>query len=99
MKSLIEKDKKRRKLYTLYEKKRIILKYLHGNIKLPLQVRKNAYKQLVMLPKNSSLVRLRSRCILTNRGRAVYKIFKISRLMFRQLALQGNIPGIKKASW
>lgn len=99
MKNLIEKDKKRRKLFSLYERKRIILDYIHKNTNLPIQVRQDAYKQLITLPRNSSFVKVRNRCVLTGRSRAVYRKFKISRLMFRQLSLQGNIPGIKKASW
>lgn len=99
MKSLIEKDKKRRRLYFLYEKKYFILKYLHHNRNLPYNVRKSAYEQLVKFPRNSSLVRLRNRCVLTSRGRSVYRKFKLSRLMLRKLALKGELPGVKKISW
>ena len=99
MKSLIEKDKKRRKLCTIYEKKRTILNYIYQNLNLPFDIRYKAYEKLLLLPRNSSLTRLRNRCVITNRPRAVYKKFKLSRLMFRKLASQGEIPGIKKASW
>ncbi|MGE5480801.1 MAG: 30S ribosomal protein S14 [Chloroflexota bacterium] len=54
---------------------------------------------LQKLPRNSSPTRVRSRCSATGRGRGVYKKFGLSRNMFRQLALEGKIPGIRKASW
>jgi small subunit ribosomal protein S14 len=99
MKSLIEKDKKRRYLYSLYEKKYWILKYIHSNRNLSYNIRREAYLQLNKFPRSSSLVRLRTRCVLTNRGRSVYKKFKLSRLKLRTLALKGELPGIKKISW
>jgi ribosomal protein S14 len=99
MKNLIEKDKKRRYLYANYEKKYLILKYLTQNINLPLQVRQKAQEKLSNLPLHGSKVRLRNRCVLTGRGRSVYKKFRLSRLMFRQLALQGELTGVKKISW
>ncbi len=51
------------------------------------------------LPRNSSKVRLRNRCKLTGRPRGYIRQFGISRLKFRQLALEGKIPGVRKASW
>jgi small subunit ribosomal protein S14 len=57
------------------------------------------YIGLSKLPRNSSRVRLRRLCALTGRSRGVYRKFTISRIMFRELALDGLIPGVKKASW
>jgi len=54
---------------------------------------------LQKLPRNSSPTRLRNRCTLTGRGRSVYRKFGLCRNVFRQLALEGKIPGIRKASW
>ena len=51
------------------------------------------------MPRNSSVTRVRNRCVLTNRPRAVYKKFKFSRIQLRNLALEGDIPGIRKATW
>ena len=51
------------------------------------------------LPKNSSKVRLRNRCALTGRPRGYIRMFGISRITFRDLASQGKIPGVTKASW
>ncbi len=57
------------------------------------------YEALQKLPKNSSKVRLHNRCLMTGRARSYYRKFGVSRLVFRELALKGEIPGIKKASW
>ncbi|CAN5744058.1 30S ribosomal protein S14 [soil metagenome] len=57
------------------------------------------YVALARLPRNSSKTRLRRLCQLTGRSRSVYRKFGISRIMLRELAHQGKIPGMKKASW
>lgn len=57
------------------------------------------YAALMKLPRDASPTRLRNMCALTGRSRAVYRKFKISRLMLRKLALEGKVPGMRKASW
>ena len=57
------------------------------------------YAALQKLPRDASPTRVRSMCALTGRSRAVYRKFKLSRIMLRELALQGKIPGMRKASW
>ena len=57
------------------------------------------YAALDKLPRNSSKVRLRRLCALTGRARGVYRKFKLSRMQLRDMALDGLIPGMKKASW
>jgi len=57
------------------------------------------YEGLQKLPKNASPVRLHNRCLMTGRSRGYYRKFGISRLQFREMALRGEIPGIKKSSW
>jgi small subunit ribosomal protein S14 len=57
------------------------------------------YKALDLLPRNASPVRLHNRCQLTGRPRGYIRYFGISRNMFRDMALAGKIPGVKKASW
>lgn len=57
------------------------------------------FKALDELPKNSSKVRLKNRCQLSGRPRGYIRYFGLSRVMFRDMALAGKIPGIKKASW
>jgi small subunit ribosomal protein S14 len=57
------------------------------------------YKALDALPKNSSPVRLKNRCQLTGRPRGYIRYFGLSRISFRDMALNGKIPGVRKASW
>ena len=57
------------------------------------------YRALDLLPKNASPVRLKNRCQLTGRPRGYMRYFGVSRVMFREMALQGKIPGVRKASW
>lgn len=57
------------------------------------------YVGLQQLPRNASPTRVRNLCALTGRSRGVYRKFKISRIRLRELALEGKIPGMRKASW
>jgi small subunit ribosomal protein S14 len=57
------------------------------------------YEALDKLPKNASPVRLHNRCQLSGRPRGYIRYFGISRIKFREMALHGKIPGVKKASW
>jgi len=57
------------------------------------------YAALDLIPKNASPVRLHNRCQLTGRPRGYMRHFGLSRNMFRDMALQGKIPGVTKASW
>lgn len=86
-KSLIARDEKRRRLYEKYKAKREELKA------------KGEYDELQKLPKNSSPVRLKNRCMFTGRSRGFHRKFGVSRLVLREMALKGEIPGLKKASW
>lgn len=77
-------------------REQIVAKY--ADIRRQLKKDKN-YAALAKLPRDASPVRLRNRCQLTGRSRAVLRKFKVSRIMLRELALAGKIPGLKKASW
>ena len=57
------------------------------------------YAGLQKLPRDASPTRLRSMCALSGRTRAVYRKFKLSRIKLRELALEGKVPGMRKASW
>jgi len=57
------------------------------------------FEGLDKLPKNSSAVRLHNRCKITGRPRGYMRTFGISRVLFRDMALAGKIPGVRKASW
>jgi small subunit ribosomal protein S14 len=58
-----------------------------------------SFDALSMLPRNSNPIRLHNRCAVTGRARGYYRKFGISRLTFRKMALEGKIPGVRKASW
>ena len=57
------------------------------------------YELLQKLPKNASPIRMHNRCKLTGRPKGYMRYFGLSRIMFRDMALNGMIPGVKKASW
>ncbi len=61
--------------------------------------RMEAQRKLTKIPKRGLAVRLKTRCELTGRTRAVYRKFRLSRLKFRELAHKGLLPGVSKASW
>lgn len=86
-KALIAKQKRRERTVKKYAELRKELKA------------KGDYEALQKLPRDSSASRLNNRCNVTGRVRGYYRKFGMSRLVFRELALQGKIPGIVKSSW
>ncbi len=99
MKYLFWKDKKRRILYYSYEQRKLFLKAITKTSALHFKVRTKATKMIISLPRDASITRIRNRCILTNRPRAVYRKFGISRLMFRKYAWKGKLIGVRNSSW
>lgn len=85
--SMKAREVKRQKMVAKYAEKRAKLK-AEGD-----------FAALDALPKNSSKVRLHNRCNLTGRPKGYMRQFGVSRIQFREMASQGLIPGIKKASW
>lgn len=98
-KSIVNRNKKRIKLVGKYAARRLelinIIKDSSADFEEKLEARNNLQK----LPRDSSPVRIRQRCILTGRGRGVYKKFGLGRIKFREIAMRGDIPGVIKASW
>lgn len=90
-------DKLRREMFSNAEIQRRALKSIVMSSRLPLSVRLAAQKQLAEMPKNTSATRIRMRCVLTGRPRAVCSVTKLSRIKFRELASDGELPGIWKA--
>ena len=99
MKNSIHRDKKRRILYSKYEIKRMTLKAMIRDLSLSKELRFHYSQELTKLPRNSSLIRTKNRCVLTGRAKSNYKFFKISRITFRELASKGLLVGITKSSW
>ena len=97
--SAIQRNLKRIRLVKKYAKKRLALKKIINNKKLPLDERFKAQLKLAKIPRNSAKNRIRNRCEITGRPHGVYRKLKISRIALRQLGLQGKIPGLVKSSW
>jgi len=97
--SMINRQLKREKLVRKYAAKRAEFKRQSNDMKLSPEARQEARQKLAKLPRNSSAVRLRTRCVVTGRPRAVYRKFMLSRIAFRELAHLGQLPGVHKASW
>jgi len=97
--SAIERNKRRRRMVKQYAGKRAKLKEVTQDQSRPMEERFAAQMKLSELPRNSSKVRIRNRCELTGRPRAFYRKFKLSRIAIRELASNGQIPGMVKSSW
>ena len=98
-KSKIVREEKLLRNIQKYAKKRAALKAIINNPGTKVEDRDIAVNKLDRLPKSSSPVRLRNRCFITGRPRGIIRRFKLSRLSFREMALNGEIPGVTKASW
>ena len=86
------------KAWVAKQKRREALVTKYADIRRQLKKQKN-YAALANLPRDSSPTRSHLRCQLTGRSRGNLRKFKICRIMLRELALAGKIPGLKKASW
>lgn len=98
-KSMIERNKKRERMVKQYAAKRAELKSIMANPNASDEEFFVAQRKLAKMPRNSSPVRLRNRCAITGRPRAFIRKFRLSRITFRELAQQGQIPGVTKSSW
>ncbi len=96
---LIKKQETRQKLTKQYKARRAKLKAIIMDKETSMEDRFTAMMKLAKLPRNSSAVRLHSRCELTGRPRGVYRKFKLCRIKIRELASAGQIPGVVKSSW
>lgn len=96
---MIERNKKRIDLVKRFEAKREALKATIADEKTPVDVRFTAVQKLAKLPRNSSKTRIHNRCELSGRPRAYYRKLRMSRIALRDLASNGQIPGMTKSSW
>ena len=97
--SSVEKNNRRIKMAKQYAGRRSKLKAMAVDNKLSPEERFDARLKLAKLPRNSSPTRVRNRCELTGRPRAVYRKFKMARNKLRELASKGQIPGMVTSSW
>ena len=97
--ALIERELKREKLAAKYAKKHAELKAIANDAKRSDEDRAQARLALQKLPRNANPTRQRNRCELTGRPRGVFRKFGLCRNKIRELAFNGEIPGVVKASW
>jgi small subunit ribosomal protein S14 len=97
-KNMIEREKKRERLVTKYEKKRSEIKNELKTIS-SYQKKLELYAKLQALPRNSFPCRLRNRCWLTGRSRGYYRDFGLSRHVLREMSHACLLPGVTKSSW
>ena len=98
-KSLIRKNEKRLLLYKSNLKKRLDLLAKAKDVSLSMEDRFFFQSKLSKMKKDTSRVRFRNRCLLTGRPRGNLRKFSVSRIMLRNLASWGQVPGLIKASW
>jgi small subunit ribosomal protein S14 len=98
-KSTIARNNKRILLVERYATKRAALKAIITNPETEVEDLYAAQSKLAKLPRNSSAVRISRRCSATGRSRSFIRKFGLSRITFREMALQGKLPGVIKASW
>jgi small subunit ribosomal protein S14 len=86
------------KAWIAKQKRREAIVKKYAEIRTKLKKEKN-FAAIAQLPRDSSPTRSKNRCQITGRSHAFLRKFKVSRIMLRELALAGKIPGLKKASW
>lgn len=95
----IKTNEKKKALVAKYAARRAALKETLRSASASDAQKAEAFRALAALPRSSSPTRVRNRCAITGRPRAVYRKFGLCRNAFRELALRGDIPGVTKASW
>ena len=98
-KSMLERERKRGILVGKYAAKRSALRTQVRDTKLGEEQRAAARLALNSLPRDSSAVRLRNRCVVTGRPHGFYRKFGLARNKLREYAMRGDVPGLTKASW
>lgn len=98
-KSMIEREKKRRRLNDRFAERRADLKAIANDKSIPADERFAATLKLAELPRNSSKTRMRNRCEITGRPRGYYRKLRMSRIALRELSSRGEVPGMVKSSW
>ena len=97
--SSVNKNERRKKLVKQYAPKLAKLKAMANDKSLDESDRLMARLKMAELPRNANPTRIRNRCALTGRPRAYYRKFGLARVMLRDLANKGMIPGLTKSSW
>ena len=97
-KSSIVKNERRKGLVAKNAQRRAELKAIATDMSRSVETRMDARQAMAMLPLNSSPIRIRNRCEITGRPRGYMRFFGLSRIAFRDLALKGQLPGVRKGN-
>lgn len=97
--SQVLRDQRRKKLITQHAAKRAALRKRLNDPEVSIEEKFEIQKQFAKLPRNSCPTRLNRRCEVSGRSHAYYRKFGISRIALRELALRGQLPGVRKSSW
>ncbi len=98
-KSQINRDLKRKKLIAKYAERREELRNKLKDPNVSIEEKLEVQEQFAKLPRNSCPTRLNNRCRVSGRSKSYYRKFGISRIALRELALRGQLPGMRKSSW
>jgi small subunit ribosomal protein S14 len=97
--SQVLRDRRRKKLIKKHAAKRAELRKKLKDPEVSIEEKLEVQKQFAKLPRNSCPTRLKRRCEVSGRARGYYRKFSVSRIALRDLALKGQLPGVRKSSW
>jgi small subunit ribosomal protein S14 len=97
--SQVLRDLKRKRLIAKYAERRTVLRKKLNDQNASIEEKLEAQEAFAKLPRNSCPTRLNRRCEISGRSRGYYRKFGISRIALRDLALRGQLPGVRKSSW
>ena len=98
-KSQVNRDNRRRELISKYAEQRAALRKVLKSPTASMDEKLEAQNRFAKLPRNSCPTRKNNRCAVSGRSKAYYNKFGISRIALRELALRGQLPGVRKSSW
>jgi small subunit ribosomal protein S14 len=98
-KSQVNRDNRRRELISKYAEQRAALRKVLKDPNASMDEKLEAQNRFAKLPRNSCPTRKNNRCAVSGRSKAYYNKFGISRIALRELALRGQLPGVRKSSW
>ena len=97
--SQILRDKRRKTLIAKYAERRADLRKRLNDRRVSMEEKLQIQEAFAKLPRNSCPTRLNRRCQVSGRSKSYYRKFAVSRIAFRELALRGQLPGMRKSSW
>jgi len=97
--SQVLRDQRRKKLIDKYAERRAELRKRLNDANVSIDEKLQIQQAFAKLPRNSCSTRLNRRCAISGRSRSYYRKFGVSRIHFRELALKGQLPGVRKSSW